>query len=61
MADTRNDSHLSQGSREETPTGPLRQHQRLARGEKLNGQSNPNGASTGPTNVRVGNSGGKTY
>lgn len=48
-----NDSHLSQGGREETPAGPLRQHQRLARGERVTGESNPNGAPA-PTNGRLG-------
>lgn len=52
------DSHVSQrgsGSTGETPSGPIRMQHRAAMGEKVNGQTNPNGASTGPTDNKVGN------
>ncbi len=39
-----NDSHLSQGGRAAEPNGPVPQHHRLAKGDKVNGMSNPNGA-----------------
>ena len=55
------DSHLSQGGKSETPAGPLPQHKRMALGEKVSGQSNPNGAARGPTDLRIANNDGKTY
>lgn len=61
MADQSSESHLSTGARAETPAGPLKQHHRMATGERVNGQSNPNGAARGDTDCKVANGGGKTY
>lgn len=61
MADTRNDSHLSQGGAASLPEGPTRMQHRRAMGDSVNGMTNPNGAERGPTDVKVGNAGGKTY
>lgn len=49
-----NDSHLSQPTTgNEKP--PLPQHKRMALGDKVNGQTNPNGAACGPTDNRIAN------
>jgi hypothetical protein len=56
-----NDSHLSQkGSKQADETMAVRQHHRMATGEKVTGMSNPNGgnASTKPT---IANNQGKNY
>ena len=54
MADP-NASNLSRPTKDnERP--PIPQHKRLALGEKLDGRSNPYGASKGNTQKKVGNS-----
>ena len=56
---TANDSHISKPSKgNETP--PLPQHKRMALGQKVNGQSNPNGGKGSTTN-KVANGNGKTF
>lgn len=55
-----NDSHISQPTKGNEKS-PLRQHVRLALGEKsVNGQSNPYGAAKASTTKRVANQ-PKTY
>ena len=53
MADN-NGSHLSQPTKG-NEKNPISQHHRLALGEKVNGQSNPNGAEKGSTEKKVAN------
>jgi hypothetical protein len=55
-----NDSHLSTGPKQRPSEGPVKQHHRLAMGEKVAGTSNPEG-SKAPTDNRIGNNQGKTY
>lgn len=55
-----NDSHLSMGDKEKSDA-PVRQHHRLAVGEKVSGTSDPYGAKSGPTDNRIRNNEGKTY
>ena len=52
--------HLSTG-RGDVETGPLKQHHRLATGERVTGKDNPNGASVAPTDNKIANGKGKTY
>lgn len=53
--DQSKDSHLSQGgtSRSEPAQAPLRQHHRLATGQGVTGESNPNGAESASTERKV--------
>jgi hypothetical protein len=53
-----NDSHLSQGDKEGKETA-VRQHHRLARGESVDGKTNPNGGKASTDN-KIGND-RKTY
>lgn len=54
------DSHFPNPSGKSADTAPMRQHHRLAQGEKISGENNPNGAQTGPTDKKIGNA-PKTY
>ena len=54
------DSHLSKPTKGNEKS-PLRQHHRMALGEKVSGESNPYGAAKGNTTNRVANNSGKTY
>lgn len=58
---TTNDSHLSVGDKQNPAAGAVKQHHRMAMGEKITGTSNPNGAKSGPTDNRIANNEGKTY
>jgi hypothetical protein len=40
--------------------GPIKQHKRMALGEKIDGMKSPNGPPASTT-CRIGNSGGKNY
>ena len=56
-----NDSHLSQkGSQQANEKVGVRQHHRLAIGERVDGMKNPNGGAASTKN-RIGNNQGKTY
>ena len=55
-----NDSHISTGEKQRPSDGPVKQHHRMAMGEKITGTSNPEGKPA-PTNNRIGNNQGKTY
>lgn len=46
--------HLSSDSGS-VETGPLRQHHRMATGDKVSGKDNPNGAASAPTDNKVAN------
>lgn len=46
------DHNLSKPSGAKQPAGPTRQHHRLACGEKVDGESNPNGAKA-PTDNKI--------
>lgn len=48
------DSHLSTGSKEGNEA-PVRQHHRLAVGEKVSGETNPNGAPVGDKAKKIAN------
>lgn len=51
-----NESNLSRGERAvDERVAPLPQHHRLAVGDKVNGQTNPNGAPRASTDKKVGN------
>lgn len=50
-----NDSHLSRGGAQQ-PSGPTRQHHRLADGDKVNGMSNPNGSPPNTASKMAGQS-----
>lgn len=54
-----NDANLSRRSGAEEPAGPTRQRHRMACGEKVNGQTNPNGGQASTENKVAGQS--KTY
>ena len=54
------DSHISKPTKgNEKP--PIKQHHRMALGDKVSGESNPYGASKPNTANRVANNAGKTY
>lgn len=48
------DSHFPNNSSKHE-TGPIPQHKRAALGENPNGQTNPNGAESGPMDKKVAN------
>lgn len=54
-----NDSHISQPTKN-NETAPIRQHHRMALGDRVNGQSNPYGAAKASTVKKVANQ-PKTY
>jgi hypothetical protein len=51
MAD---DSHISRPDPHAQPPGPVKQHHRMAMGDKVNGTSNPNGAGPDTSNKIAG-------
>jgi len=53
-------SHLSTG-REDVETGPLKQHHRMAVGDKVSGKDNPNGATVASTESTIANGKGKNW
>lgn len=53
MASSKNDSNISKPG-DDQPPGPVKQHHRLALGEKVSGTSNPNGASPDTKNLIAG-------
>lgn len=55
------DSHLSTGKHPDEGSPPVKQHHRLALGEKVTGTSNPYGTAKASTANKVANNGGKTY
>jgi len=61
MAKEPNQSHHLSQAGGNVETGPLRQHHRLATGDKVSGKDNPNGATVASTENKVANSKGKNY